>query len=346
MVISTSSNRYLPEDSLSALAISIAQGAEAVHIKLTMSADMQIVVLGDTLVNDNTNAVEVYPEKIRKDGSLHVMDLTLQELQQLSLTSDQESPPAQTGVVPSPRPGIRLTTLPDALGLIKTMESRLGRRIEIIAEIKKNWQYLHNNLDISRAVVQLCSQLGYTTKDSGLHIASYDSEELQRIHDQLFVEAGVDLSLLQLTENNSGQETMRFERGRWTHYNYDWLFTKFGLKAVSGYADMISLAPGFVISETGDLLHQEYIEDAHLLGLKIIISHIDQLAEASPDFESRFEVLLDSYLFTTGVDGIFTGNDQPARNFIEKKLQDSSGKQHKTTIELLLENVKRQQQIN
>lgn len=347
MVIARSSDHFLPASSLSALAISIARGAETVYLSLAMSADNQVILLGDTAVNELTNAAELFPEKIRDDGSYHVMDFTLAELQQLSLvsTSHTITDPPRPALVPLPQ--IRLATLDDAFNLIKTMQNNLGRRIEIIAEIKKSWQYRHEARDISRTVIERCRQHGYTSHDSGIYLASYDPEELQRIDKELFAQLGVDLKIFQLIEKNSGSEIKRLERGRWLNYNYDWIYTKFGLKAVSTYADMLSLMPDFLVSETGDLLHQEYIEDAHLLGLKIIIHPIDQLAESLPPFAISFESLLEFCLFTAGADGLVTGKDLFVREFIKGQLPDSSnGKKNKTTIELLLENVKKQQQNN
>ena len=349
MVIARSNDHFLPGSSLPALAITIAQGAEIVHLSLAMSADNQVIILGDTVINEITNAAELFPEKVRQDGSYLVMDFTLEELQQLSLvntpqdTSSTDTPRA--GLTPLPQ--IRIATLNDTLNLIKTMQFNLGRRIEIIGEIKKSWQYLHENRDISKAVIDTCRQHGYTTHDSGLYIASYDPEELQRINDELFAEAGVDLKIFQLIEKNSGKETRHFELGRWLNDNYDWLYTKFGLKAVSAYADMISLSHDFLISDTGDLLHQEYVEDAHILGLKIIVTPVDQMAESLPDFITSFESFLELCLFTAGTDGLITEKDLFVREFMENQLPDnSSGKKNKTTIELLLENVKKQQQNN
>ena len=344
LIIARGSDHFLPAASLPALAITIAQGAEIVHLNLAMSADNQIIILGDTALNQITNAAELFPDRIRKDGSYHVLDFTLEELQQLSLAKAPLIPDTdRSDLVPLPHIGI--STLGDAFNLIKVMQHNLGRRVEIIAEIKKSWQYKHENRDISRAVLDICSQHGYTTQESGLTLASYDPEELQRIHDELFAESAVDLNLFQLIEDNSGEQTQRFERGRWLHYNYDWLYTKFGLKAVSAYADMISLKPDFLASESGDLLHQEYIEDAHILGLKIIIDPVDHLAESPPAFSESFESFIEFCLFTAGADGLITQKERSMREFIKKRsAEGSQWNKNKTTIELLLENVKRQQQ--
>jgi len=344
MVITTDNDRFLPGDSLPSLAISIAQGAENVHLNLVMSADEQIMVLRDIILNDLTNAAELFPDKARTDGMFLVMDFTASELKQLSLTGPPEPQALSNELQASPLPLITMATLDEALGIIRIMEKNRGSRIEIVAEIKKSWHYLHENRDISRVVLDVLRQHGYTGKDSGLTIASYDPEELQRIDKILLPEAGLDLNILQLTEDNAGQQTKRFELGRWQYYNYDWLYTKFGLKAVSAYADMISLAPEFLVNESGDLLHQEYVEDAHILGLKIIVHSIDRRIDPSIEPTSQFDSFLDLLLFTAGADGLITNHDQRTREFLARKSQNN-GSGNKTTIEILLENV-RNQQIN
>ena len=340
MIIARSSNHILPGSSLPALAITISRGAESVYLTLAMSADDQVVLLEDTSIKDITNAAEVFPEKIREDGSYQVMDFTLAELRRLSLFHPA---PAEL----SPAPQVTISTFVEALDLVRAMQYRLGRKIEIIGEIKKSWQYQHENRDISRAVLDICRQYGYTTADSGFTVASFDPEELQRIHEDLFEQEKIDLKILQLTEERSGTETRRFERGRWLPYDYDWLYTKFGLKAASAYADMILLMPDFLVGQSGDLLNQQYIEDAHILGMTVLIQSLDQYAESLPAFSTTFESLVELYLFTAGADGLVTSRDALIREMLERRSPDmSSGGKNKNTIELLLENLKNQQQNN
>ena len=101
---------------------------------------------------------------MREDGSYQAIDFTLAELQQLSLFHHA---PADL----SPAPQITIATLAAALDLVRAMQYSLGRNIEIIGEIKKSWQYQHENRDISRAVLDICRQYGYTTADSGFTVA-------------------------------------------------------------------------------------------------------------------------------------------------------------------------------
>ena len=339
LVITTIDDQFLPGDSIAALAISLAQGAENVHLSLVMTADDRVVVLRDSDLNDFTNVSELFPGKMREDGSFHVLDFTLEELKTLSLINQNHLLSTATSF---PTPEIPIATLEQALGLIKTMESSLNTSIGVVAEVKKSWQFLHEEKDISSNVISIFKDYGYVNTDDRLILASYDPEELQRIHDTLLPAAGIDAQLLQLTEENSGQQTKRLERNRWIPYNYEWLFTKFGLKAVSGYADFIGISPSFLQDMNGDLLHQEYVEDVHILGMKLLVYHAGMRETSHPDLSSSFHLLLETLLFTAGADGFITSDDVLVREFFQKRSStNQSGK--KTTIELLLENVKKQQ---
>ena len=341
LVISGNNDQFLPAESLPALAITLSHGGDIIHLKLAMTGDDHVVLLRDTILDDITNVASVFPDKARTDGHFHVMDLTLAELQQLSLRTAEPIQSFSSAATP-PFPGIAIATLEEALGVIKTMEFNRGSSIGIVAEIKKSWQYLHEQKDISRTVINVFQQYGYSSQTSNLILASYDPEELKRIHDSLMPAAGIDLKLLQLTEDNTGHQTRRFELGRWQPYSYDWIFTKFGIKAVSGYADMIAIKPEFLLGPNGDLLRQDYVEDIHILGMQIIVNPFDPLAESYLLETSSVESLAETLLFTAGADGLITHFDQEIKDFLERrKNQDPS--QRKTTIELLLENVKKQQ---
>ena len=339
MIITRSTDQYLPGDSLPALAIALAQGAENVHLSLVMTADNQVVILSDTILNEITNAALIFPDKVRENGQFHAMDFTFEEMTQLSLLTPE---PLRSPTASLPPPHLPIATLGQALGMIRIMESKLDIRVGIVGEIRKSWQYLHERKDLSAAVISVFKEYGYTSADGSLILASYDPEELQRVHDSLLPAAGIDAQILQLTEDNSGQQTKRFERTRWIAYNYDWLFTKFGLKAVSGYADFIGIKPSFLRDVYGDLLNQEYVEDVHILGMKLLVHPLEMQSESSADTLLSFEQILESLLFTAGADGLITSDDRLTREFIHKRTQENkAGK--KTTIELLLENVKKQQ---
>ena len=342
-VITDSTNHYLPENSLPAIAIAIAQGAKTIQFELAMTRDGQILLLKDTTLNNITNAADLYPEKTRQDGTVQSLDFSFAEIQQLSLRS---SSPVQEDVntantIPSPQ--VHIPTLSETLGLIRIMEQQLGYQIGIVAEIKKSWLHRHEKQDISSEVLTTFKQHGFINRDN-IYIASYDPEELQRIKNTLLPEMGVQMNILQLFDTNDGTETMRLERGKWQPYNYDWLLTTFGLKSLSSFADSIGFSPDMVISTAGELKLTKYTEDAHMLGLTLFAYPFDAFTDPLPVFVENIEGFAEYCLFTGGLDGLITGEDNKIRKHLEKRLstETTPGKRPKTSIEKLLEEIKQQ----
>ena len=77
---------YLPEHTLEAKAMAYAQGADFIEQDLVMSKDDQVIVLHDIYLDTVTNVQEVFPGRARPDSRYYVVDFTLAELRQLSVT--------------------------------------------------------------------------------------------------------------------------------------------------------------------------------------------------------------------------------------------------------------------
>lgn len=304
----------LPPNSLPALAIAIDRGADAVQLELVLTSDDRVIVLGSTVLNELTNVAELYPERSRQDGTFYALDFTLEEIQRLSLIS----------LTPYPSPRLHIPSFAEALGLIRILEQNIEKRIGLVVEIKKSWFHLNENKDLSGSAMEELHRYGYTVQGDNVFLASYDAEELQRVHDILLAEADTQIKLIQLIEDNNGQETLRFERGQWLPYNYDWMFTKFGIKAVSAYADAIGLPPETIIDESGNLNQANYIEDAHILGMQVLVYPFDRSLNPLPDYAKNVEELLELHLFSAGMDGLLTGQGHLTRSYLAKRLTEDS----------------------
>jgi len=344
LIISDSIVGLLPKNSTPAVAITIDQGANTLHLELVMTGDNHVLVLGDTILNNVTDVAELFPDRIRADGTFQTLDFTLEEIQKLSLrpfsntlsTPSDESLPFRTT--------IRIPTLSEILSLIALMEQSYQRPIGIVAELKKDWIHRHEGKDLVQAVLTNLEDSKFPGNRQ-LFLASYDPETLQKVHDLLALsETARSVALIQLIDHNEGSETMRFERGKWYPYNYDWMFTRFGLKSLSTYASVIGLRPETLVSEEGSPGRQEYLEDAHLLDLQIICHSFDPLMDNLPLFVRDQKELIEYFLFTREIDGLITGNSVQVRRTIERYLEEQAGKETtgKTSIEILLENIKKE----
>ena len=76
---------YLPEHTLASKAMAYAQGVDFIEQDLVMTADDEIIVLHDHLLDTVSNVREIYPDRARADGSYYVVDFTLDEIRRLAV---------------------------------------------------------------------------------------------------------------------------------------------------------------------------------------------------------------------------------------------------------------------
>ncbi len=337
-IISNGGPAPLPQYSLVSLALSIFQGSETIHVTAVLNKDDEVVVLGEPILNDITNVAEYFPERVRDDGNFYVFDFTSAELRQLSLTSAAQElkPPADT--MPYPPPRLQIASLQELLALVRLLEKSLGHRIGIVVEMKKNWLHTRQSKDLAGRVLAVMKQYGYTTPESGGYLSSYDPEELQTIHDERFATAGVKLELIQLIAGNDSSEHMIPDRSGFLPYNFDWMFTRFGLKRVSAYADIIGLDPSLLNDDNKPRIPGSYLADAHLLGLQVIACPLDFSADTIPSDSGR---VLEHYLFEIGLDGLLTTQGLFARNYLKQRSEQNNTSAQQQSIDRLIENAEK-----
>jgi glycerophosphoryl diester phosphodiesterase len=237
-----------------------------------------------------------------------------------------------------PRSHLPVTALADFLSFVDLVSDDLAPPLTLICILKQGWRHQQEGKDLGAAVLEALTRYQSTSGKAALIIGSYDPEELQ----QLALTAGSDpadpTGFMQLIGANDGKEVQRFEFGIYRPYSYDLLFTKFGLKAVSGYAASIGLDPEAVFDETGELLHPRFFDDAHTLGLRVVCRMVDTLPAERFNLGSGPEALFEHLLFTIGFDGIVTSEVRRARSWLEhRSLADES--EQDRIIERLIDNI-------
>jgi glycerophosphoryl diester phosphodiesterase len=340
LVIADGGETFFPENSLPDVLSIISGGSNYIQIELVMTADDQVVALSDITLNTITDVEHVFPERARDDGNFYAVDFTYNELQTLRLRSQ----PTGLTDAPSdkyPLPHFHIPSFADILGLLRIRETPEKQPVTLVAEIKKSWFHQHEGKDTSLKTLEVLDTFGFTSAEDGIIIASYDPEELQRIRETLFTATGIQTKLLQLIGHNDGSETLRFERGRWLPYNYDWMSTKFGLKAVSAYADAVGLLPELFVDETGAAKQPHYLEDARLLGLQVFVYPIDHLLFELVGYGETAEELVDHFLFSFDFDGLLTSRTNLFRTVIASRTKEHSpAEDQPQSIEQLIENMK------
>ena len=334
-IISTGWVATLPAGSLLALALALERGAEAVWLDLVLSKDDKLILLSDTRIDQLTDIKEIYPDRARPDGSYHSFDFTLEELRRASLKQEASSTSISA---PLSRSHLSITTLEDFLNYLDLIVDELTAPPTLICTLKQGWRHQLEDKDLGTAVLETLESYQLTSGATNLIIGSYDPEELQQLATTASSGLSGKIGFLQLIGANDGKEVQRLEFCTYQPYSYDLLFTRFGLKSVSSYADTIGLDPEAAFDQSGTLSQPRFLDDVHTLGMRVVCLRVDStnhyLSADSSGPESMFEHLL----FTIGFDGIVTGADRLARSWLENRAPTRDSEQNRI-IERLIDQV-------
>ena len=343
LIIAEKSGYTLPGNSLPGIAAAIAEGTELLRLSAVMTADSKIILLDEAILDQISDVGDRFPDRASDDGSYYPIDFIYEEIQQLSLRQESLQPENDFPETDSAF-FLNIPLLSDALSLIKAMSVGNDRHPRIVLELRQNWRYLNAGDDLSFEALSVLTRHGFKDRTAGF-IATHDPEELKRIHDEIMPALDMSMKTLQLIETNKGTETMRLERGKWLPYNYDWLFTKFGLKSLSTFADAIGFPPETAITADKKLRLTEYFQDAHLLGLQLLAYPFDQFASPLPDFAATYTDLAAFCLFEAGFDGLLTRKERILRDHLARRQVEieEETENPKSPIEILLEKAREEQ---
>lgn len=303
LIISSGAFTKLPPGSLVSLAVAIERGVQAIKLDLVLSQDNQVMVLSTPRLNDATNISQVFPDRARDDGSYLSVDFSEYELKGLVRQPDKTDTPA--GNAPTIfTPQFPVISLDDALGYMDMIQLDPDHKPVIICELRQGWLHRREGKDLAGIVYSVLEDYRLRSGNVPLFLASYNPEELEQLAEARENVTGEKTDFIQLIGTNNGTEVKTLEFGNYQPYNFDLLFTKFGLKAVSTYAAAIGLHPETIFNETGDLTRAEYLENARTLGIKLILygEAADLEGKVTPPPSDMLE-----YLFTTiGFDAVLT----------------------------------------
>ncbi len=290
---------YLPEHTLASKAMAYAMGADYLEQDIVLSADNVPIVIHDIHLETVTNVAEKFPEKKRIDGKFYVIDFTFEELKQLNVL-ERFNPETKKAVYPLRFPenksSFRLHSLQEEIELIQGLNKSTGKNIGIYPEIKEPNFHKNEGKDISKIVLEILSNYGYTTKNDNCILQCFNAEELKRIRQELKSE----LFLLQLIE--FGEDEKRIEE-------------------FSEYADGIGPWYKQIIKgkdNKGKWLISDLVKQAHKN--KLIVHAYTFRADQLGEFKS-FEELLQVALFNAEIDGVFTDFPDKVVNYINKKIK-------------------------
>jgi glycerophosphoryl diester phosphodiesterase len=304
---------YLMEHSLPSVALAIAMDADIIKIDAVLTADNEVIVLNSPDIATASNVAEIFPDRIREDGHYYAFDFTLEEIRKLTLRDPAKRFPEELPL------RLSIPTLDEELSLIGALNKSLDKNTRIAVELRQPWLHRKEGKDLTKPVLSILQQYGYTGYTDNIFILSYDAVELRRMRKQLLPEMGMNIKLVQLIESNEGQETMSEEWGEWTSYNYDWMFSKSGLRALSGSVAAIGLPKHMLADSRGKLLLADFIENAHQLDTMIFTFSVEKDEHTRVPFVNNFDEELEFFYFTVGVDGIVTDFCKDALHYLKNR---------------------------
>lgn len=288
---------YLPEHTLAGKALAYGMGADFIEQDVLITKDNHAVVLHDIYLDEVTNVAEVFPGHARQDGHFYVIDFSLAELRSLNIT-ERIDPHTKSAVYPGRFPiyssRFQIVTLEEEIELIQGLNKSTGKNIGIYTEIKSPAWHREQGKDISKIVLNILREKGYTTKYDNIYIECFDPHELKRVRFEL----NSQLKLIQLIGDNQWRES---------DADYEFLQTPNGLKDISSYADGIGPWLQQIVTgrnKSGRFIFSSLTDNAHQIGLKV---HVYTLRKDDlPPIADDFNKLLVAVLGHAGVDGIFT----------------------------------------
>lgn len=272
-----------------------------IELDIVLSNDNQPVVFHDIYLDKTTDVASVYPDRSRNDGRYYVIDFSFSELKSLQFTSPQ------TGET-----GRYLSGFEEQLALITALENKLSKTIGIAPKLVKTWFHKMEGSDLSGRALSGLQKYGYTSREKAVFLQSYDSEELQRIHNTLLPMMQMDIRLIQLIGDNNSQQMMLVEGGYISPYNFDWIFSNFGLRSLSTYAD----GTCFVWPPSHEVQQLEHLTRFIANSKKLSLTTYATLLNQDQD---TYNEQLETLLFSLQVDGIKTNTPKEAAIFIKKK---------------------------
>jgi len=287
---------YLPEHTMAAKAMAYAMKPDFLEQDLVLSKDGVPMVIHDIYLEDVTNVSEVFPNRKRSDGRYYVIDFKYQELQLLRVHERmnlQQKEAVFKDRFPVKSDVFRLHSLEEELQLIQGLNKSTGQEVGIYPEIKSPSFHLKEGQDISKIVLAILSDYGYTTKKDKCMLQCFEAQELKKIR----LEMGSQLHLTQLVEE---------------------LLNEVQIKEIAKYADAIGPWYKQLLlekNEDGSWKIDSLVERAHTHNLQVIAYTFR--ADDLNDGES-FEELLDVAFETLNVDGVFTDFPDKVVEYLEE----------------------------
>ncbi|WP_127957520.1 glycerophosphodiester phosphodiesterase [Serratia microhaemolytica] len=321
---------YLPEHTLPAKAMAFAMGADYLEQDVVMTKDDKLIVLHDHYLDRVTDVAQKFPHRHRRDGRYYALDFTLDEIKTLRFTEEfriengrQQQKFANR--FPMWKSEFRIHTLQDEIEMIQGMNHSTGRDVGIYVETKAPWLHKLEGKDISKAVLEVLRDYGYTKKTDKVYFQSFDAPDLERVKKELLPAMNMNIKLIQLITNSDDQkviETMVIHPdGSLTPYSYSWMLQPGAAAKLSEYVDGIGPWYPMVVqssSPSGRVELTTLAKEAKRQGLQIHPYTFRADPGQLPSYARDFDEMLRIFYIEADVDGLFTDFPDKSVQFLQK----------------------------
>ena len=277
---------YLPEHTMASKAMAYAMQADFLEQDLVLSKDNVPIVIHDIYLEAVTDVASKFPGRKRADGHYYVIDFAFAELKKLQV-SERFDPKTGSAVYdgrfPLQKSTFQLHSLQEEIELIQGLNKNTGNNVGIYPEIKEPAFHMQEGKDISKIVLKVLADYGYTSKNDNCVLQCFDPKELKRIRKELSSE----LFLVQLIEFKHDESK---------------------LNEIATYVDGI----GLWYKKTS----KNFVKNAK--GLGFLVHGYTFRADDLGKFDS-FDALLDYGFNTLGLDGVFTDFPDKVVSFLQKQ---------------------------
>lgn len=276
---------YLPEHTLEAYALAVAQGADFIEPDLVMTRDGQLIARHDYYLSSTTDIAD-HPEFAARKRELggrtdwFVEDFTLAEIKRLRA---RQPFPGRSAAYDG---RFEIPTFTEILALLRQLEARHGRQIGIYPETKHPAHFAARGLEMEGPLLKALAEAGFESASDPVFVQSFEPEILQRIDAQ----SPLRLILLLAADEGEKETSPRpiYPEG-------------LDLAAAARFVDGIGADKRLVVDDT--LRPSGLVADAHALGLLV---HVWTLRDDAPS--QGYVSTGEEYraLFAVGIDGVFT----------------------------------------
>jgi glycerophosphoryl diester phosphodiesterase len=275
---------YLPEHTLPAVAMAYAMGADYIEQDVVLSKDDVSIVLHDLYLESTTDVARKFPDRARDDGHFYAIDFTLAEIRSLRVGERRKG---EEAVYPDRFPAgaalLRVPTLAEEIELIQGLNQSTGGDVGIYVELKHPDFHAAAGRAFPASVLQVLYAYGYRDAADKVFLQCFDEATLRFLKDH------TGIRLVQLIEDKELTTARAQEIATYAQGAGPWI----------GY---LADRPEFVVAA------QEAGLEVHPFTFR---------ADALPRGVSSYRALLDRFIRSMRVDGVFTDHPDITRRYVD-----------------------------